>query len=366
MPFQIKDFASIVAAQINHARSVTTKITDFQPGSVARTIMEAPAVEMEELYLQMFLGLRDAIPVATFLSFGFDKLPAAVAHGFVSISKAPAPTAPIEIPVGTIFTAADGRTYTCTEPITWASGAPVVRVPVSSTIPGLAGNAAANVITSSDAFPASGGFVVSNALIETGRDFETDLEREARFADFVESLSRGTVVACFYAARQSRVLDADGNLYEYVTRSGIAEDPGFVKIYLYSSRGVPSAELLADGQFRIDGTRDDAAGTITPGYRAAGVRVDILPMVERAIDFGVQIVMSPGQVFTPAVAQRLQDVFSSAVIGVQPGTTLYVGTLVELLLAVDGVRTVVPVTNSNIVCAVNEALVPGTFIATEL
>lgn len=51
MAFQIKDFASIVASQINHARAVSDKITDFQPGSVARTIMEAPAVEIEELYL---------------------------------------------------------------------------------------------------------------------------------------------------------------------------------------------------------------------------------------------------------------------------------------------------------------------------
>ena len=51
MPFQIKDFASITAGMLNHARSVTSKITDFQPGSVARTIMEAPAVEVEELVL---------------------------------------------------------------------------------------------------------------------------------------------------------------------------------------------------------------------------------------------------------------------------------------------------------------------------
>ena len=54
MSFQIKSFNDIVLSQINHARSVTEKITDFAPGSVARTLMEAPAVEVEELYLQMF------------------------------------------------------------------------------------------------------------------------------------------------------------------------------------------------------------------------------------------------------------------------------------------------------------------------
>ena len=103
MSFQIKDFVSIVASQINHARSVTDKITDYLPGSVARTLIEAPAIEVEELYMQMLLGLRDAIPAATFLSFGFDKLPAARAHGYVSISLDPAPTVPIIVPLGTIF-----------------------------------------------------------------------------------------------------------------------------------------------------------------------------------------------------------------------------------------------------------------------
>ena len=83
--FQIKDFVSISAGSINHARAVTDKVTDWAPGSVARTLIEAPAVEIEELYLQMFLGLRDAIPVATFKSFGFEKLPAARAQGWVTV-----------------------------------------------------------------------------------------------------------------------------------------------------------------------------------------------------------------------------------------------------------------------------------------
>lgn len=366
MAFQIKDFSSIVASQINHARSVTSKITDFLPGSVARTLMEAPAVEVEELYLQMFLGLREAIPVATFLSFGFDRLPPSHAHGWVSISAATAPSAPIAIPLGTTFLTGDGRAYSSTAAVTWAAGAPVVRVPVASTQPGLVGNVAAGVINSSPTFPASSGYTVGNSLIETGRDLETDTEREARFADFVRALSRGTVVACLYAARMSRVLDADGNIYEYVTRAGILEEPGWVRIYLYSSRGVPSAELLADGQLRMDGTRDDQAGTITPGFRSAGVRVDVLAMSERAVPFSIQVEMWPGATLTPAVTQSLQDTFSAVITSVQPGTTLYVGTLVEALLSVTGVRSVVPTSTSNIVCDVDEALVPGALTITAL
>ena len=50
--FQIKDFASITASMINWLRANTTKVTDFNVGSVVRTMAEASAAEMEELYLQ--------------------------------------------------------------------------------------------------------------------------------------------------------------------------------------------------------------------------------------------------------------------------------------------------------------------------
>ena len=364
MAFQIKDFASIVAAQINHARSATTKITDFQPGSVVRTIMEAPAVEMEELYLQMFLGLRDAIPVATFLSFGFDRLPAASANGFVSISASTVPSEAIEIPVGTSFSTADERLYESTEAVTWTAGAQSVRVPVAAVLPGLAGNVAAGVIVSSPAFGA--GFTVSNSAITTGRDIETDPEREARFAEFVAALSRGTVSACLYAAQQSQLLDADGNISEYVTRVGLEENPGIVRIYVYSSSGVPSQDLISNGQTRIDGSRDEVTGTVTPGYRSAGVRVDVLPMSERAISLAVQVQMLVGFDLTAAVIQSITDLYAGAIEAVQPGTTLYLGGLVETMLQVPGVKSIIPASNQNIVCATNEALTPGTLTVTAL
>jgi len=356
MSFQIKSFNDIVLSQINHARAVTEKITDFAPGSVARTLMEAPAVEVEELYLQMFLGLRDAIPVATFLSFGFDRLPAAKARGFVTVSKFAPLTDPISIPAGTIFSTLDERQYESIEAVTWGAGTSVVRVPVSCTVPGVAGNVAAGVITESSEFTPAGGYTVTNSLIETGRDVESDQEREARFAEFIASLSRGTVTACLFAARQSVVLDDDGNIAEFVTRAGIQEDPGRVRIYLYST----------DGQLRLDGTRNDQDGTITPGVRPAGVRVDVLPMVERAVNMAVQVGMLPGYSLSSAVVQGLQDAFASSLSATLPGQTLYLGTLVEAMLEVEGVRTVVPSLSQNVVCAVNEALVAGDFTATPL
>lgn len=357
MPFQIKDFASIVAAQINHARSVTSKITDFQPGSVARTIMEAPAVEMEELYLQMFLGLREAIPVATFLSFGFDLLPPAQARGFVTVSKTPAPSTNSTIPAGTVFSTTDGRTYTSTADVVWAAGVNVVRIPVAADSAGASGNAAAGAITTSPSF--GDGYTIGNSTIETGRDTETEAERETRFAEFVRSLSRGTVHACLYAASQAVVSDETGNRTEYVTRYGYDEVPGLMRIFAYSSAGVPSAALLADGQRRLDGWRDETTGVATPGYRPAGVDVEMLPMVERAITLSIRVAMTSGFSLTADVERRLNDIFVSAITGVQAGETLFLNTLIELMLVVPGVRQIIPSSTENIVCDVSEALIPG-------
>jgi hypothetical protein len=362
--FQIKDFASIVASMINHARSATTKATDWQPGSVLRTVMEAPGVEIEELYHQFFLGLREAIPVATFLSFGFDKLPPAYAHGFVSVSTEVELDDPITIPIGTPFTTEDGRTYLSTVVVVWSDNAEPARIPVAAEAAGTAYNVAAGIINASPLFDDD--FEISNSLIANGKDAETDSEREARFADFVAALSRGTVLACEYAAKSAVVLDEDGNIYEYVTRSGMVEIGGFVRQYLYSSRGIPSADLINVAQRTIDGYVDSSGNKI-PGYRSAGVRHDIIAMTERLVPFTAAVDPLPGYTVSSDIVQSLLDAYTTALIESVPGSTLYMDTLInEYLLAVRGVRQVIPASNSNIICAANEVLKPGTFVITSL
>ncbi len=365
MAFQIKNFASISASIINHARSVTKKVTDWLPGSVARTLVEAPAVEIEELYLQMFLGLREAIPVATFLSFGFDKLPASYARGFVSVSSSIPLAEALPIPTGTTFLTEDGRTYLSTSAIVWAAAGTLVRVPIAAQFPGTSFNVAAGIIDASPLFT-DARYTIGNALIDNGRDAETDGEREARFAQFVASLSRGTVVACTYAAEQTVILDQDGNIYEYVTRVGLNEIGGFVRVYLYTSRGIPSSEILAAAQRTIDGYRDDATGQIVPGFRAGGVRFDILAMTERSVNFSAAVKMLPGFPLDAAAIQALSDAYSATLAATESGTTLHIGTLVEDLLNVNGVLQVVPSVNSNIICGVYETLKPGTFTISAL
>lgn len=363
MGFQIKDFASITASILNHARATTQKITDWLPGSVARTIVEAPAVEIEELYMQFFVGLRDAIPTATFRSFNFDLLPAAFARGFVTVSVETPPTEALTVPAGTVFTTPDDRRYLSTLAVTWAVGASSVQIPVMADTAGAAYNVAEGVIDSSLFFDAT--YTVTNAAITTGRDEETGTEREARFADFVASLSRGTVVACTNAVKNTTLRDAFGNITEYVTRVGVLENPGYVRRYIYSSAGLPSAELLAEAQLVLDGYRT-ADGQIVPGFRPGGVRSDVLPMTNRPVPLTAAVQMQPGYSLTTAVQQELRNVFSTALASMPSGGVLYAGDIKTALLSVTGVAAVILDTDENIHCGVFEVLVPGTMTITEM
>ena len=80
---QLKNFVSITASLINYIKAAQTTLTDFNVGAVVRTMLEACAREIEELYQQMFLGLKDAIPVAVYNAFGFSALTAQPATGII-------------------------------------------------------------------------------------------------------------------------------------------------------------------------------------------------------------------------------------------------------------------------------------------
>lgn len=364
MAFQIKDFVSITASMLNHMRGATTKITDLMPGSVSRTLVEAPAVEIEELYLQIFNGLREAIPVATFKSFGFDKLPAKYARGFVSVSRATPPAASFTIPAGTEFTSSDGRAYLSTQDVIWLTSATSVRIPVIAEATGLAYNISPGSITASTALDSS--YTISNSAINNGRNVETDAEREQRFADYIASLSRGTNYACLYAAESATLTDEAGNIQEYVTRSGYTEIAGYVKIFIYSSAGLPSRELIARGQRIIDGWKDPDTGEIVPGYRASGVNVEIASMVERLVPLNARVSVFSNYEFDEAMKQAIYDAFSTLLASVGAGDTLYVDAIETAILGVAGVKSVIVDASENIVCGPGEALAPGVVTVTAL
>ena len=102
MAFQIKKFNSIVASMINWVSGTTTKVTDFNIGSVVRTLLEAVAIELEELYYQLLQAVEEAIEEAIYRAFNFPRNPAERATGMVTFYRTMGSDAIIVIPRGSL------------------------------------------------------------------------------------------------------------------------------------------------------------------------------------------------------------------------------------------------------------------------
>lgn len=360
MSFQPKRFVGITADMIRHMQSTQDAVTDFHIGSVARTLVEAPAIELDEFYQRVLSGLREAIPEAIYQAFAFDPLPAFAARGMITFSVPVDVVDAVPIPAGTVVRRPGTRlAYITEEAAEIPAGGSSVSVPAHAQWAGYDGNAGAGSITEIATPFHPGAEAINPAPFTGGRDQESAADRKARFVDYVGSLSRGTVWAVLHAARSARILDDDGMTIEWVSRVGMDEGAGHVDLYLLGSGGPPTTHLLRAAQMLVDGWHDGS--TWIPGYRPVGVRVSCLPMTARAVDVSLRLGMFDGDPDTYA----LRDVLELLLGGVMPGDVLTVGQVSEAVLRVHGVRSVVVLNTSNEACGNHEFLVLGELVIEE-
>ncbi|ECZ5235221.1 hypothetical protein AH156_19715 [Salmonella enterica subsp. enterica serovar Enteritidis] len=361
--FQLKNFVSIAASMLNYVRSTTGKVTDLQPGSVTRTIIEAPAAEIEELYVQVFNGIKEAIPVAVYNSINFPKLTPHYANGIVTVIRTQPLAQDLLVPKGTNFLARDGRIYQTVADQTWPAkdgqGNPILSYPfpVISQLSGLSQNAAAGEINASPFFNPTDHTFSSTDMVN-GSDEESDAARDIRFADYIKSLSRGTEAALLYGASTAALYDAAGNITESVTRVSLTVSTGTVRVNIWGSNGAPSAALVARTQEIELGYRD-SAGNIIPGYAAAGIRCQVASMGQRPIDVNYTLEMFSGYALSNTIIQSVKDALSSYLYGVQAGDIVYIDDIQNAALLVRGVKAATVDITQNFTAGQDEVLVAG-------
>lgn len=371
MAFQIKNFVSIVAGAINRMRATTTKITDYNVGSVARSLIEAPAIEIESLYLQMLNGLIESIPVAIYQSFNFQLLPAASAYTIVTFTADPSPApAAIAIPAGTIVRAPlSGVTYATDAAVSIPMGGTSVTVRVVAQQPGLAGNTLANTIT--EVVGGLSGVTVTNLdPVVSGRDEETDDQRYLRFREFIRSIARSHIDGIKFAAGSAAVLDAGGNIAEYVKQAVVYEPfvtdvtrpLGYVNVWVWNGVDTASAALVANAQKIIDGYYD-ANGQRVVGYKAAGVIVTVAAVT--ATNVNVTLTVKPESGFTFAALEApVEAAIRDYIFNLPIGEDLLKNELIRVAMSVPGVYDVaISVPAGDTVAAINVKLLPGTIAA---
>lgn len=367
MSFQTKDFLSISASLINRTRTLTPLITDYSVGSVARTLLEAEAQEIDELYQQMLAGLVQAIPVAVYRSFDFSLPPPVAAGGMVRVSVTPSAAA-LLIPAGSIMTqAATTATYASTADVSIPPGASYADVPVVATVSGLAGNLGAGTAFTFSAPPP--GFTSATNLLAfiNGQDAETEQERKTRFNAYIRTIGRGTSDALrFGATDQAFLTDANGNVIERArfigqnepNASDSTQPPGWVQLYVHNGVGGTSPALVARVAQVLAGYVD-ANGNRVPGYKAAGAKLDVAAATE------VQVSLT-GTVTGPATAAATAvSTVATYIGGLDIGATCVIAKIVELVMEIPGVTdftlTGAP---TNVTSTYATKLMPGTLTFT--
>lgn len=371
MSFQVKDFRSITASMINWMRSVQRKITDFNVGSVVRTMLEAVAAEIDELYQQIFNGVKEAIPVSVYNSFDFSALPAAPAGGVITVTIQSSAT-PIVIGVGTVFSpSAGGVTYQSLQNVTILPTVTEADVAVVATSPGIAGNIPAGAAFAAN--PPPTGFIsaTNDGPFINGADVESEEARKSRFRQYIQSISRGPNASLIYGLRTAVITDTQGNVTERVAHAAVIEpwetDPlqpvGRVECYIHNGIGGTSLNLVSRAREIIYGYYDHNNNAV-PGWKAAGVQVEVFAAIETGVNVtGVVTALSGYDADDLIVTAEAR--IDAYIQGLNLGESVILSEIIGIVMQIDGVYNFTASAPADDVTAGNNTkLMPGTITIT--
>lgn len=351
---------------INHVRASTTKLTDFAVGSITRTMLEAPAIEMDQLYQQMLNGLIEGIPTAIYLGFDFERLQPSAAYGALTFTVSPLQSQALVIPQGSRFKVPNGTIEFSTNseliiPENTATGT----VTATANQAGSVGNVIANSITEMIA-PITGVTVTNQAGFVTGRDLETDAARKLRFQEFIAALSRGTKIAIEFGAKTSKLVDSAGNITERVVDAKIDEPYTYsntnpitpIFCYIYNGVGTASAALIAETQKIIDGF-EEIDGTKVEGWKGAGIPCKVQSVQTFVVTVTVTVFILNGFSFTSiqtSASASIADYIQSVPIG----KGALVSEVMSRIMDIPGVwDAVISAPATNTPAAINTKVIPG-------
>jgi uncharacterized phage protein gp47/JayE len=340
--FQIKNFVSIVASMMNRMKATQSTLTDFNIGAVNRTMIEAPAIEIDQLYQQMFRGLLQAIPVATYQTFSFSQLEAIAASGLLTVTIA-VQTTDVLIPAGTVFSVQNGVTgYASALDVTIPAGDTTTTVLVAAVSPGAAGNLPPNQSFSSQSGITGFASAVNPSALVSGADAETDDQRLARFNRYIAALARGTVSAIEFGACTAELTDAVGNAIERVAFAKVVEpyldDPtqpiALVDIYIHNGVGSTTPALVTQCLEVVSGFVD-SQGNKVAGWKAAGVPVNVYAATEVSVNLTGSLTASPG-VSQASLVPLASAAINNYILALPPAATCVLAEVTALVMAIPG------------------------------
>lgn len=348
--FQIKDFVSIVAGMVNYLRGTNSEITDYNVGSVARTMTESVAQEVDEVYQQFLNGIREAIQTAIFKGFSFPAEAAEAANGVIRVNVTPG-SAAVTIAAGSVFVRGDDAsiTYTSNSAATIAAGASYADIVATCTTTGSAGNCSAGTSFTLQTAPSTFVSAAATADITNGSDAETVDEQLIRFSEYISTISRGPEATLIYGAKTTILYNSAGLAKERVRLAKpvmpYAGDtnlsPALMQLYIHNGVGSTSDELVTACQKVIDGYYDDAGDPVI-GWKAAGVVVTVTKATEILLAVAGAMTIDTDLTDEDTARSAVTAAISNHISGLGIGAMLRVSDLIKLARAVTGVIDFVP------------------------
>lgn len=275
--FTPKSFKEILNDMVGWVTLTTDQLTNFRVGSIIRTLLEAVAIELEQVYFQTKKLFRYGISEAIYTSFDFQKEPAKSSTGQVKlVFQTPLPRN-LVLPKGFLFSTqpsneqATLRFETPNEYVI-STGATEAYVNVVCTTPGLVGNIESMAIKYCITPVLEISQVYNDLPFYDGADEESIEDRKRRFSMFIQTLTRGTLASVRYA-----VVKTEG-----VAGAYLYEKPGVIYVYAHDSLGQLPDELK---QAITDSVHE---------YKSGGIQVVILPVTRKEIQVSVSILLRYG------------------------------------------------------------------------
>ena len=251
---------------------------DLTIGSIERSHLEAVAVQIEELEVRTAQSFEWAILESCYRAFGLARRPAAKATGSVVFTGLTPAEVLISIPAGTRLLSSSGQSFVTTESAQLGQGlSTTAAVPIIAMESGAIGNAPANSITRMASMIAGLDFVTNAYPTTGGKAEESDDSRAARFSAYVQTLEKGTGDALEYAALTVPAISHARAVEPFLLDARPSSIPysGLVWLFCDDSLGLtPSNKALVE---KVIYGYVDGDGNVVKGWKAAGVRVSILP-----------------------------------------------------------------------------------------
>lgn len=310
----VRYFAEAVVAQ-------GVDVTDFNIHSVIRTIGEGVATLGERWEEELLVRLAQGIRTATFRSFEFTLLGARKATGSVTFSRADTAASQTLAAGATLRVPNSLKQYVTLDTVVMGIGVASGVSRVRATGEGFFANTAAGTITDILSPPVGATWTVLNPqAVTSGADVETDEERALRFKDFVLGIHRATVDAISGGARTAALFDVDGNVTEAVLDAQTIDTYGLAQVFIWNGANAdPAASpgLLARADEVLRGYTDDD-GNLVPGYKAAGVGLEVVAATIRVVPVTVTVYAEDGYSLTqlaPSVTTAILGVFARQRLG---------------------------------------------------